>query len=87
MLALKEAIEIAERNVWEGHTLLDSYGETQGEYVFSTQDSRGIIPPGGFFLTVNKETGACRYEGLEREFLAPYAPIKGYKKLELLEEQ
>ena len=86
MQTLKEAIEIAERNVWEGHTLLDSYGEAQVKYVFSTQDSRGIIPPGGFFLTVNKETGVCRYEGLEREFLAPYAPIKGYKKLKLPKE-
>ena len=87
MLTLKEAIEIVARHIPEGHALCNSYGEAQGKYIFSTQDSQGMIPPGGFHWTVDKETGKCKCEGLEREFLAPYAPIKGYKKLELPKEE
>ena len=82
MLTLKEAIKIAEQNLPKGHTLCNSYGEAQGKYVFEAQDLRGIIPPGGFNWTVDKETGECKCEYLEREFRAPYAPIKGYKRIE-----
>lgn len=86
MLTLEEAIKIAEKNIPKGHKLSHSYGEAQGKYVFSTQDSRGTVPPGGFNWTVDKKTGECACERLEREFLAPYAPIKGYKKLDLVEQ-
>lgn len=85
MLTLKEAMKIAEKNIPKGHRLHQSYGEAQGKYIFSTQDVRGIIPPGGFNWTVDKETGECTCERLEREFLAPFAPIKGYKRLYLEE--
>lgn len=82
MLTLKEAIKTAEQNLPKEYTLCNSYGEAQGKYVFEAQDWRGIIPPGGFNWTVDKETGECKCEYLEREFLAPYAPIKGYKRIE-----
>lgn len=83
MLTLSEAIKIAEKHMPAGFSLRDSYGEAQGKYVFEVQDERGMVPPGGFNWTVDKETGEYNCDYLEREFLAPYAPIKGYKKLEL----
>lgn len=85
MVSLKQAIKIAECHLSEGFTLYPSYGEAQGKYVFSMQNSKGMIPPGGWHWTVHKETGECKCEYLEGEFLAPYAPIKGYKKIELTE--
>ena len=68
--------------------LRKSYGEINDKYVFAVEYSapeeyRGSVPPGGASLTVDKETGECKYEYLEREYLAPYAPIRGYKKIEL----
>ena len=85
MLTLKEAIETVKAYIPSNQTLRESYAEAQGKYLFVAEDSHGMIPPGGFHWTVDKETGKCKCEGLEREFLAPYAPIKGYKKLELTE--
>ena len=82
MLTLKEAIEIANQNLSGEQTLLNSYGEVQHKYVFTVL-FKGVIPPGGGKLTVDKTTGECKWEYLEREFIAPYAPIRGYKKLEL----
>ena len=71
-------------------TLRKSYGEVEDKYVFAVEYStpeeyHGSAPPGGESLTVDKETGECKYEYLEREFLAPYAPIRGYKKINLPE--
>ena len=86
MISLREAIKIAEKNAPEGYTLRDSYAEAQGKYLFEIQNAQGMIPPGGFLWAVDKETGECKWECPEREFLAPYAPIKGYKRL-YLEEQ
>ena len=86
MITLEEALEIVQKKLsatCEGHTIKKSYGEVPNKYVFVQQDSKGIVPPGGWHWTVNKETGECKCEYLEREFLAPYAPIKGYKKIEL----
>ena len=83
MLTLKEAIEIARSKLPEGYTLCEQYGEISDKYVFNAQNSHGTVPPGGFNWTVHKETGEYKCEYLEREFLAPYAPIKGYKKIEL----
>ena len=68
-------------------TLRKSYAEAQGKYLFVAENSQGMIPPGGGFFTVDKENGECKWEYPEREFLAPYAPIKGYKKLELDEAE
>ncbi len=84
MITLEDALNIAQKKLsmtWEGHTIKQSYGEVADKYVFVQQDARGISPPGGWHWTVHKETGECKCEYLEREFLAPYAPIKGYKKI------
>lgn len=86
MITLKEAIKIAERYIPKGHTLHNSYAEAQGKYLFISQDSRGIVPPGGFNWTVDKETGECKCEYLERERIHPMARIRGYKKITLPEE-
>ena len=83
MLTLKEAIKIAEKCIPQGQTLRNSYGEAQGRYVFSSQNSQGMIPPGGCNWTVDKETGKCKFEYLEREGTKLWSPIRGYKKLEL----
>ena len=89
MLKLKEAIEIVKRTIPENQTLRASYAEAQDQYLFVAEDSQGMIPPGGFVWTVNKETGECKFENPERENWTPqsrfpmsYAPIKGYKKIE-----
>ena len=86
MLTLSEAIEVVNVHIPQRHTLCKSYGEAQGKYIFSTQDARGIIPPGGFNWTVDKETGECKCEYLEREGNKLWSPIRGYKKLYLEEE-
>ena len=83
MLTLSKAIRIAEKNIPKGHTLYRSYGEAQGKYVFTTQDSTGMIPPGGFHWTVDKETGKCVCELLERKGNKLWSPIRGYRSLEL----
>jgi len=83
MLTLKEAIEIVKLHIPKTQTLRESYAEAQGKYLFVGQFPDGCIPPGGFNWTVDKETSECKCEYLEREFIAPYAPIRGYKKLEL----
>lgn len=83
IMTLKEAIKIAENHIPKGHTLCRSFGEVQGKYVFSSQDSRGIIPPGDFRWTVDKASGICKCEHLEHEGNKPWLPIRGYKKLEL----
>ena len=57
-------------------------GEVSNKFVVIIENERGNIPPGGVDLTINKETGECKFERLERESLAPFAKIKGYKKLE-----
>ena len=95
MITLKEALKIVEMKLKEeslGHTLVKSYGEVPDKYVFDAQDINGMIPPGGGHWTVHKETGECKFEYLERENWTPerrfprsYAPIKGYKKIELRE--
>ena len=87
MLTLREAIEIVKKNIPKDKTLRKAYGEAQGKYLFVAENSQGMIAPGGGFFTVDKENGECKWEYPEREFLAPYAPIKGYKKLELDEEE
>ena len=86
MLTLKEAIEIAKKHIPKGQTLRRSYGEAQGKYVLTSQNSMGMIPPGGFNWTVDKETGECKCEHLEREGNQLWSPIRGYKKLELTDE-
>lgn len=83
MLTLQAAIKIARENIPKEHVLGNNYGEAQGKYVFFTQDSIGTIPPGGFCWTVDKKTGKCLCEYLEREGNKPWSPIRGYKKLEL----
>ncbi len=87
MLTLAEAITIIKKNIPKGHTICESYGEVQNKYVFSTQDSTGTIPPGDFHWTINKESGECTCEYLEREGNKPWSPIRGYKKLKLINEQ
>lgn len=86
MISLREAIKLAEKKIPQDKTLRKSYGEAQGKYLFIAEDSSGMIPPGGGFFTVDKQTGECKWEYPEREFLAPYAPIKGYKRLYLKED-
>ena len=86
MLTLREAIKIVEKKIPQDKALRKSYAEAQGKYLFVAEDSHGMIPPGGFHWTIDKETGECKCEYLEREFLAPFAPIKGYKKLTLDED-
>lgn len=85
MLTLSEAIETVNKHIPKGHTLCKPYGEAQGKYVFSTQDLRGIIPPGDFRWTVDKISGSCKCEHLEHEGDKPWSPIRGYKKLDLPE--
>ncbi|MBR0102713.1 MAG: hypothetical protein IJQ01_04365 [Selenomonadaceae bacterium] len=82
MLTLKEAIKIAEKHIPKGQTLRESYGIAQGKYVFVSQNAQGMIPPGGLTWTVDKETGECKCEYLEREGNKPWSPIRGYKKLD-----
>ena len=86
MLTLVEAIKIVKRYIPKEQTLYNSYGEAQGKYVFNGQFPDGCIPPGGFNWTVDKETGECKCEYLERERVHPMAKIRGYKKLTLEEE-
>lgn len=86
MLTLREAIKIAEKNIPQGQTLRRSYGEAQGKYVLTSQNSMDMIPPGGFNWTVDKETGECKFEHLEREGNQLWSPIRGYKKLYLEDE-
>ena len=81
MLTFKEAIKIAENNLPEGLAIYPLYGEIREKYVFSMQDSSGMIPPGGGRWTVHKETGECKFEYLERDGDKPWSPIKGYKKI------
>lgn len=57
-------------------------GEVDNKYLIIYENLNGDLPAGGYDLTVNKETGECKFERLERESLAPFAKIKGYKKLE-----
>ena len=86
MVSLKEAIRIVEGKIPQDKVLRKSYAEAQGKYLFVAENPRGMIPPGGGFFTVDKKTGECKWEYPEREFLAPYAPIKGYKRLYLEED-
>lgn len=86
MLNLKEAIKKIEQYIPVGYTICNNYGEAQGKYIFVSKDSHGIIPPGAFHWTVNKETGECKCEYLEREGDKPFSPIRGYKKLYLEDE-
>ena len=86
MISLRKAIEIVKKNIPQDKTLRKSYGEAKGKYLFVAENPQGMISPGGGFFTVDKETGECKWEYPERAFLAPYAPIKGYKKLMLDEE-
>ncbi len=79
MISFQDALEIAKEFADFG--VAEDYGEAQGKYVFWILDSHGWIVPGGGNITVDKENGECKYELLEREFLAPYAPIRGYKKI------
>lgn len=86
MLNLQEAIAIVKKNIPEGQTLCDSYGEAQGKYIFTGQFSDGTVPPGGGHWTVDKNNGDCKFEYLEREGNKPWSPIRGYKKIELFNE-
>ena len=71
-----------EEYIPEGFALCDECGEAQGKYVFGIYNrDNGMGLPGGVNWTVDKQTGECKNERLEREFLAPYAPIVGYTKL------
>ena len=83
MLTLKEAIEIVKPHIPKTQTLRESYAEAQGKYVFVGQFFDGSIPPGVMTWTVNKKTGECKCEYLEREGNKLWSPIRGYKKLEL----
>ena len=87
MLTLAEAIEIVKRHIPKKQTLRNSYGEAQGKYLFVGQFADGSIPPGGFHWTVNKETGECKCECLERAGNKPWSRIRGYKKLYLEETE
>lgn len=82
MLTLVEAIEIVKHYIPKNQTLYASYGEAQGKYLFNGQFQDGCIPPGGFHWTVNKKTGECKCEYLEREGNKPWSQIRGYKKIE-----
>ena len=57
------------------------FGEIPGKYVFFPQDSNGKIPPGGGAITVDKKTGECKYEYLERENNKLWSPFKNYRSL------
>jgi len=88
MLTLQEAVKIVKKEIPQNQTLRESYAEAQGKFLFVAENSQGMIPPGGFFWTVNKETGECKFENPERETWTPgsrfpssFAPIKGYKKI------
>ena len=85
MITLKEAINIAKNGLSSRLKLHDSYGEAQGQYVFTVRRADdGEDIPGGFHLTVDKETGERSWTyPLKRDSLKPYAKIVGYKKLEL----
>lgn len=67
----------------EKHILCESYGETPKKYVFISKPENGSVPPGGGHLTVDKETGECQFEYLEREGDKPWSPIKGYRRIEV----
>ena len=87
MLTFKEALKIVESKLSKGFSIYPAYGEIQDKYVFSMQNSNNMIPPSGGHWTVHKETGECKFEYLEREktergYHKPYAPIKGYKKID-----
>ena len=83
MITLEEALEIVKHIIPNNHILIEDYGEVSGKYVFTTRDKNGFVPPGGGHWTVNKETGECKFEYLERDGNKPWSPIKGYKKIDL----
>ena len=83
MLTIKEAIKIAEKNLPEGYSLCEPYGETHDKFVFVAENSRGIVPPGDFNWTVDKFSGVYKCEHLEHEGNKPWLPIRGYRKIEL----
>lgn len=83
MLTLREALNIVNAHIPARQVVCNTYGEAQGKYIFTGQFSDRTIPPGGGNWTVNKETGECKFEYLEREGINPWSPIRGYKKLEL----
>ena len=62
MLTLKEAVEIVKKNIPKSQTLRESYAEAHGKFLFTAENSQGMIPPGGFFWTVNKENGEYKFE-------------------------
>lgn len=83
MLSLQEALNILTGHIPAVQSLRNDYGEAQGKYVFVVQFSDGTIPPGGGNWTVDKETGECKFEYLEREGDKLWSPIRGYRRLEL----
>ena len=85
MITLREALKIAETGLSPNLKLINSYGEAQGQYIFTPIRRADDIPiPGGFRLTVDKETGERSWNyPLKRESLKPYAKIIGFKELEL----
>ena len=83
MLTLKDALAIVQRHIPPNSVVRNSYAEAQGKYLFLAENSQGRIPTGGCHWTVDKETGACKCERLERERIHPMAKIKGYRELKL----
>ena len=81
MISFQDALEIAKTEAAPKLTIIESYGEIPGKYVFFPQNSYGAVPPGGIAITVNKETGECQLEYLEREGDKPWSPFKNYKKI------
>lgn len=83
MVTLEEAVEIVEKELPSWLKLYGEYGEAQGKYVFyARRRSDNSIVPGGFYWTVDKETGTPGFSDLKRVSLRPpWAPIVGYKKL------
>lgn len=84
MIDFEKALRIAENNAPDGlFVCIDDYGEIPSKYVFNLQTQNGEIPPWGGHMTVDKESGECKFEYLEREGNAPYSPIRGYKEIKL----
>lgn len=83
MINFQKAKENAENAALFG--LMEDYGQTPSKYVFFPKDKLGSVPPGGLAITVDKESGECKHEYLERDGDKPFSPFKDYQPLNFKE--
>ncbi len=83
MIEFRVALNKAKEQAYPLIIDLIHFGEIPGKFVFFPKDSLGMIPPGGGAITVDKESGECKFEYLEREGDKPFSPFKNFRVLKL----